>query len=104
VNFVVRMKRNAMTDLMTTEEFVQFERKWKIVFTVFGIVFAGAILDYLLRSPRGAEAFLCYSLGPIAFLVCVLSARKLADADRLDRVMGGLEVLGEDLSSGDLDD
>ena len=89
---------------MNTEEFVRFERKWKIIFTFFGFLFAGALLDYLLRAPRGFEAFWCYSLGGIAFFVCLWSARKLADPGRFDGAMGGLEVLGEDLPTGDLDD
>ena len=42
-----------MIDLMSAEEFEKFERRWKVVFTCFALIFAGALLDYLLRSPFG---------------------------------------------------
>ncbi|WP_090443875.1 hypothetical protein [Duganella sp. CF458] len=93
-----------MAELMNTEEFVRFERKWKFVFTSFAVVFVAALLDHLLRSPHGVEAFWCYSLGLLSVVVCFSAAYKLRDAARSDGVIGGLDLLGEDLSVGDLDD
>ncbi|WP_426337846.1 hypothetical protein ACN9MZ_15270 [Pseudoduganella sp. S-14] len=93
-----------MVDLLSTEEFMRFERKWKIIFTFFGAILAGTLLDYLLRSPRGVEAFWCYTLGAAALLVCLWSAHKLGDAERYDGAIGGLELLGEDLPISGPDD
>ncbi len=93
-----------MAELMTSEELDQFERKWKIIFTIFAVVLAGALLDHLLRSPHGVEALWCYSLGAFGLIVCLWAASKLRDAARHDAVIGGVELLGEDLSIGDSDD
>jgi len=98
------LKERAVADLMSRDEFIRFERKWKIIFTFFGVILAGALLGYMLRSPHGLEAFWCYTLGAAALLVCLWSARKLGDAERYDRAIGGLELLGEDLPISGPDD
>jgi len=36
-----------MAEFKTAAEFLSFERKWKLVFTVFALVFAGALLDHM---------------------------------------------------------
>jgi len=46
----------------------------------------------------------CYSSGAVALIACLFSAHKLRDAARHEGVIGGLDLLGEDLSPGDLDD
>lgn len=84
--------------------FGHFELRWKIIFTFFAIIFAGALLDHMLRAPIGQEAVWCYSAGSIAFLGALLSAHVLRDGARIDGVRGGLELLSEDLSGGNLDD
>ncbi|XLZ70588.1 hypothetical protein ABT364_01095 [Massilia sp. SR12] len=82
----------------------RFERRWKIAFTCFAIIFAGALLDHLLRAPNGIEAVWCYSIGALAFLGALWTAHVLRDHARAHGVRDGLELLGEDLSVGDFDD
>lgn len=82
----------------------QFERRWTIAFTVFAVLFAGALLDHMLRWPSGTEAAWCYGIGTIALLGALFSARRLRDFAREAGVRGGLDLLGEDLTIGDLDD
>lgn len=93
-----------MTEFTSVDELERFERRWKFIFTCFAIVFAAALFDHMLWSPRGKEAVWCYSLGALAFSACLFAAHKLRDLARHEGVMGGLELLGEDLSVGDLDD
>jgi hypothetical protein len=93
-----------MTEFISVDELERFERKWRFVFTCFALVLAGALFDHMLRSPSGKEAFWCYSWGGVAFAACLFAAHKLRDAARHEGVIGGLELLGEDLSPGDLDD
>lgn len=93
-----------MAELRTAEELDRFERKWRVIFTCFAVVFAAALFDHMLRSPHGEEAAWCYSCGAVAFAVCLFSAYKLRDPARQEGLMGGLDLLGEDLSPGDLDD
>ena len=101
---VGRLTEDLVAELMTSEELDQFERKWRIIFTIFAVLFAGALLDHVLRSPHGAEALWCYSLGAFGLIVCLWAASKLRDAASQDAVTGGVELLGEDLSIGDSDD
>lgn len=84
--------------LMTSDELLRFERKWKIIFTVFGIVLIGALLDYLTRRPNGWEAVICYGGGAGAFAGCIFSARRLGDGERLGATEESLELLDEDLA------
>lgn len=93
-----------MTEFRSADELDRFERRWRLIFTCFALVFAGALFDHMLRSPGGEEAAWCYSLGALAFVGCLFSAYRLHDAARYEGVMGGLNLLGEDLSTGDLDD
>lgn len=86
------------------EELVRFERRWKFIFTSFAFVFAGALLDHMVRNPSGEEAMWCYGLGTAAFFGALFSAHKLRDARREAGVRGGLDLLAEDCSAGDLDD
>jgi hypothetical protein len=85
-------------------EFGRFELRWKVIFTFFAVIFAGALFDHMLRTPSGDEAVWCYSAGAIAFLGALLSAHVLRDTARMEGVRGGLELLGEDLSVGDFHD
>lgn len=85
-------------------EFERHERRWKNAFTCFAIIFAGALLNHLLRSPSGSEAAWCYSLGALAFLGALWSAHVLRAQARAQGVRDGLELLGEDLSDGAFDD
>lgn len=93
-----------MTEFASVDELDRFERKWKAIFTCFAVVLAGALFDHMLRSPRGEEAVWCYSLGSLAFVGCLFSAYQLRDPLRHEGVMGGLKLLGEDLSPGEVDD
>ncbi|WP_028103730.1 hypothetical protein [Pseudoduganella violaceinigra] len=93
-----------MEKFQTLEELEGFERRWKIISTCFCIVFAGALLEHLLRSPRGGEALWCYSVGAFAFIGALWSVRRIGDGEREAGLLGGLELLGEDLSVGDVDD
>ncbi len=93
-----------MTEFSNADELERFERRWKFIFTCFAVILAGALFEHMLRHPRGEEAVWCYSLGAIAFVACLFSANKLRDSARHEGVIGGLELLGEDLSPGDLDD
>lgn len=93
-----------MAEFKTAAEFLSFERKWKLVFTVFALVFAGALLDHMLRAPSGEEAAWCYTSGALAFLICCWAAHRLRNAACHESLIGGLELLAEDLSSGDLPD
>lgn len=93
-----------MTEVETLEELDRFETRWKAIFTCFAVIFAVALLDHMLRAPRGKEAVWCYSVGAVAFLGALWSAYRLDDDARWDGALGGLELLGEDLSIGDLDD
>ena len=93
-----------MERFTNTEELLRFERRWKIVFTSFALVFAGALLDHMVRSPSGEEALWCYGLGTVAFFGALFSAHKLRDAGRKAGVRGGLDLLAEDCSAGDLGD
>lgn len=85
------------------EALERFDLRWKLIFTCFGLVFAGALFDHMLRTPRGQEAVWCYSSGVVAFFGALLSAYRLRDSARIDDVLGGLDLLGEDLSVGDFD-
>lgn len=85
-------------------EFGRFELRWKIIFTFFAVIFAGALLDQMLRAPSGDEAVWCYSAGVVGFLGALLSAHILRDATRMEGVRGGLELLGEDISGADFHD
>ena len=93
-----------MSEFNTIDELERFERRWKVVFTCFALVLAAALFDHMLRSPRGEEAVWCYSSGTLAFAACLFAAYKLRDPARHEGVIGGLELLGEDLSPGDFDD
>lgn len=93
-----------MTEFASATEFELFEKRWRFVFTCFAVIFAGALFDLMLRSPHGEEAVWCYSSGAVAFIACLFSAYKLRDPMRHEGVMGGLDLLDEDLSPGDLDD
>jgi hypothetical protein len=97
-------ERNTMENFETLKELESFELRWKIVFTCFALVLAGALLDHLLRAPHGKEAIWCYSAGVIAFLGALWSAHKLRDGARMEGVLGSLDLLSEDLSIGDWDD
>jgi hypothetical protein len=83
---------------MTADEFLRFERLWKMIFCAFVSIFIAALLDQMTRQPSGIEAFLCYSFGSIGFLGCIYSARRLGDPDRLSATKDGLDLIGEDLS------
>ncbi|XLZ71016.1 hypothetical protein ABT364_03360 [Massilia sp. SR12] len=85
-------------------EFGRFELRWKIIFTFFAIIFAGALLDHMLRAPIGRQAVWCYSAGALGFLGALWSAHVLRDGARMEGARGGLGLLGEDLSAGNLDD
>ena len=93
-----------MTEFASVDELDRFERRWRFTFTCFAVIFAAALFDHMLRSPHGKEAVWCYSCGAVAFVMCLFSAYKLHDAARHEGVIGGLELLGEDLSAGDSDD
>ncbi|MTW11089.1 hypothetical protein GM658_10790 [Pseudoduganella eburnea] len=93
-----------MEKFESLEALERFEFRWKIVFTCFGLVLAGALLDYMLRTPRGQEAVWCYSAGALGFIGALLSAYRLRDGARIDGVLDSLDLLGEDLSLGDLSD
>jgi len=93
-----------MSEFASVMELERFEKRWKFVFTCFAVVFAAALFDHMLRSPHGQEAVWCYSSGAVALIACLFSAHKLRDAARHEGVIGGLDLLGEDLSPGDLDD
>jgi len=85
-------------------EFGRFELRWRIIFTFFALIFAGALLDHMLRAPIGDEAVWCHSSGVLAFLGALWSAHVLRDGARIESVHGGLGLLGEDLSGADFDD
>lgn len=87
-----------MSTLMTSDELIRFERKWKIICTVFAVLFVAAMFDHLMRHPDGWEAALCYGVGIPALAGCIYSAKRLRDAERLAAVDGGMETVGEDLS------
>lgn len=93
-----------MEEFETLEELERFETRWKAIFTCFALVFAGALFDHMLRAPRGKEAVCCYSAGAIAFIGALWSAYRLDDDARWEGVLGGVELLGEDLSIGTPDD
>ena len=93
-----------MSEFTSVDELERFERRWKFVFTCFALILATALIDHMLRSPRGEEAVWCYSSDAVAFAACLFAAYKLRDPARHEGVMGGLKLLGEDLSPGDLDD
>jgi hypothetical protein len=91
--------------LMNKEEFLHFERKWKAVSLVGGLIFIAALLDLLVRSPVGAEVIWCYVIGGAGFIICIYAAKTLRDRDRHDGAMGGLDLVGEELPGlGHLDD
>ena len=92
-----------MIEFASGDELDRFERKWKSVFTCFAVVLAGALFDYMLRSPNGVELAWCFSLGALSFIVCLWCAYKLQDPERLDGLKSGLSTLDEDLSPGDCD-
>jgi hypothetical protein len=83
---------------MTADELLRFERRWKLVFLVFAILFVTALLDHMLCTPHGWEAFGCYILGGLGFFGCLYSGRKLGDSDRIDAALGGLSLFDEDIS------
>lgn len=93
-----------MKQFETLEELERFETRWKVIFTCFAIIFAGALFDHMLRAPRGKEAVWCYSAGAVAFLGALWSARRLGDDARWEGVLDGLDLLSEDLSIGELGD
>jgi hypothetical protein len=96
----LRMQR----PLMTAEELLRFERKWRAIFMVFAVLLFVAMIDHLTRRPHGLEAVVCYSLGVIALAGCIQTARHLGDAERLDAVQDGVTTFDEDLGySADLD-
>jgi len=100
----MRRKEGIMEKFESIEALERFELRWKIVFTFFGLTLAGALFDHMLRTPRGQEAVWCYSAGALGFIGSLLSAYRLRDGARIDAVMESLDLLGEDLSIGDLND
>ena len=70
-------KRGTMDRFKNLSEFGRFELRWKIIFTCFAVIFAGALVDHMLRAPTGNEAVWCYSLGAVAFLGAIWSANVL---------------------------
>jgi len=81
---------------MSAQEFLRFERRWKIMFFLFGLLFAAAGLDWFLRSPRDGEAVLCYIAGAIGFAGGMLAARRLGDPDRVEAMKDALDALNDD--------
>lgn len=92
--------------LMSATELLRFELRWKLVFFTFAVVFVIALLDRLLRSPHGWEAFWCYGLGGVGLFGCLYSARTLGDPDRLDATLDSLALIDEDIAVdlGDIGD
>jgi len=93
-----------MKKLKTLAELERDDLRWKILFTCFVLVLAGAFLDHLFRAPHGKEAVWCYSVGAIAFLGALWAAHVLRDGARKDGVLESLDLLVEDLSIGDWGD
>jgi hypothetical protein len=91
---------------MTAEELMRFERRWKAVSFVFGIVFIAALIDHMTHRPHGWEAFGCYAIGGIGFLGCFYAGKKLRDPSRIGAALEGLTLFDEDISidAGDLPD
>ncbi len=82
--------------LMNSQEFLRFERRWKIVFLLFGLTFVIAGLDWFIRTPRGGEAVLCCVVAAIGFAGGMFAARRLGDADRIEALQEGLGALDDD--------
>lgn len=55
-----------MSEFATIDGLERFERRGKFVFTCFALILATALIDHMLRSPRGEEAVWCYSSGAVA--------------------------------------
>jgi hypothetical protein len=68
---------------MTADEFLRFERRWKLIFVVFAGIFIAALLDHMTRRPSGIEALLCYTLGGLDFSVASTQLGDLGDPDRI---------------------
>lgn len=81
---------------LTAAEFLRYERRWKLIFLLFGIMFGGAIIDFLMLSPHGMEVAFCILIGVFGFLGCLYSANKLGDDDRLDATLEALNILDDD--------
>lgn len=85
--------------LMTSSELDRYERKWRIIFTVFAIIFVIALLENLIRHPGSAEAVYCYGVGAIAFAGGIYAAKKLRASERLEMDKDGLSPWDRDVFS-----
>lgn len=90
---------------MDKVDFLRFERKWKAISFISGLIFVVALLDFTVRSPGIVETIWCFFFGAVGFIVCIHAALTLRDNDRFDGAMSSLDATGEEIPGlGNLDD
>jgi len=87
---------NELTDRMNAQEFVRFERRWKVIFTFFALVLAGSISAFYFGLVEGVGIFWCIAIGVVSLIGALFAANELRDPLRRQGVLDGLEALDDD--------
>jgi len=85
-----------MTDRMTAQELIRFERRWKIVFAIFALAPAASIFAFEFVLVEGTGIFWCIGIGIVSLMGALYAASELRDPLRREGVLDGLEVLDDD--------
>jgi hypothetical protein len=85
-----------MTERMTAQQFIQFERRWKAVFTLFALVLAASITVFHFRLVSGVGIFWCIVSGVASLIGALYAANELRDPSRRDGVLEGLGAINDD--------
>jgi hypothetical protein len=85
-----------MTECMTEQEFIRFERRWKAIFTFIALALAGAIFAVCFGLVEVLGLFWCIAIGIVSFVGALHAANKLRDPLRREAVLDGLEAFNDD--------
>jgi len=85
-----------MVKRMTEQEFIQFERTWKLIFTFFALGLAGSIGAFHFELVEGVEVLWCVLTGAVSFLVLSTRQDSCRDPVRHEAVLNGLDAIGDD--------
>ena len=85
-----------MTERMTAQELILFERRWKTVFAFFALALAASIFVFHFELVEGVEIVWCIAVGLLSLMGALFAANKLRDPSRREGVLDGLEALDDD--------
>jgi 4-hydroxybenzoate polyprenyltransferase len=85
-----------MSQRMTEQEFIRFERRWKAIFTFFAAFLAASIFVFHFELIEGVDIVWCILIGVVSLIGALFAANELRDPMRREGVVEGLDALGDD--------